>query len=65
MNRLKGVRKLCVSHLHLSDETNSEVTFAVYAVGLTEKNIKNPQVGISPVWWEGKIRFPSRAFMDE
>lgn len=25
----------------------------LYAVGLTEKNITNPQVGISPVWWEG------------
>ncbi|KAG9086255.1 hypothetical protein FRC06_003202 [Ceratobasidium sp. 370] len=25
----------------------------LYAVGLTENNITNPQVGISPVWWEG------------
>ncbi|KAF8594568.1 dihydroxy-acid and 6-phosphogluconate dehydratase [Ceratobasidium sp. AG-I] len=25
----------------------------LYAVGLTEKTITNPQVGISPVWWEG------------
>ncbi|KEP46150.1 dihydroxy-acid dehydratase, partial [Rhizoctonia solani 123E] len=25
----------------------------LYAVGLDEKTITNPQVGISPVWWEG------------
>lgn len=25
----------------------------LYAVGLTEQTITNPQVGISPVWWEG------------
>ncbi|CUA71150.1 dihydroxy-acid dehydratase [Rhizoctonia solani] len=25
----------------------------LYAVGLDEKTITNPQIGISPVWWEG------------
>ncbi|CAE6533098.1 unnamed protein product [Rhizoctonia solani] len=25
----------------------------LYAVGLDEQTITNPQVGISPVWWEG------------
>ncbi|KAF9010568.1 hypothetical protein BDQ17DRAFT_929825 [Cyathus striatus] len=25
----------------------------LYAVGLTEEDMDKPQIGISPVWWEG------------
>lgn len=25
----------------------------LYAVGLSEDDMKKPQIGVSPVWWEG------------
>jgi len=25
----------------------------LYAVGLTEEDMSKPQIGISPIWWEG------------
>jgi len=27
----------------------------LYAIGLTEDDMNKPQVGISPIWWEGKL----------
>ncbi|KAG2153733.1 dihydroxy-acid and 6-phosphogluconate dehydratase [Suillus bovinus] len=33
--------------------TQDKVSTTLYAVGMTEEDMDKPQIGISPIWWEG------------
>lgn len=49
------VRRRCVSSSILMQTPRASTTESklVYAVGLTDNDFAKPQIGISPVWWEG------------
>ncbi|TFY66636.1 hypothetical protein EVG20_g4452 [Dentipellis fragilis] len=59
--RLAEAHKPCVSRIdpripiyRPSDTMEPRILGAlVYAVGLTEEDMDKPQIGISPIWWEG------------
>ncbi|KAH9951528.1 dihydroxy-acid/6-phosphogluconate dehydratase [Amylocystis lapponica] len=42
-----------ISALLTQDKSRGGAQAMLYAVGLTEEDMNKPQIGISPIWWEG------------
>ncbi|CCM01917.1 uncharacterized protein FIBRA_03989 [Fibroporia radiculosa] len=42
-----------ISSILTQDKARGGAQAMLYAVGLTEEDMNKPQIGISPIWWEG------------
>ncbi|KAF5326468.1 hypothetical protein D9611_000346 [Ephemerocybe angulata] len=49
----EGVKLNKISGLVTQDKMMGGAQAMLYAVGLSEEDMNKPQIGISPVWWEG------------
>ncbi|THH19601.1 hypothetical protein EUX98_g8740 [Antrodiella citrinella] len=54
-NKASRIRRLCCLHSELTiyAQARGGAQAMLYAVGLTEEDMNKPQIGISPIWWEG------------